>query len=319
MISGWVRFWDQREHPRSMGMLRLAVAAILLVDFLSLGFADMVVPLIADPAAGGWGTTGGLGSGYWLYTVLPQTALSAWFVYGVMLAATTCLLLGVFPRVAALVLVLVWAQVSMLVPASDRGIDMLLRNVLWVLVFCPCGAWGSLQARWRTGSWFGDGEAIPAWPRHLLIVQLVIMYFTAGVQKVGFYWMPFGDFAALYVILQDWAVARTDFGFLSLPLPYFLTQVGTVVTMVWEWTFPVVLWVSIGRWRGERAGPWQRWAVTKRIDRVWVGVGVLFHIGIFCTLQLGIFAPAMLALYVCFIHPEDWPGSRVRLPAPSDS
>jgi uncharacterized membrane protein YphA (DoxX/SURF4 family) len=302
-----------------MGMLRMAVAAILLVDFLSLGFSDLVVPLIADPTAGGWGTTGGLDSGYWLYAVLPQTVASAWWVYGVMLAATTCLLLGVFPRLAALVLVMVWAQVAMLVPASDRGIDMLLRNVLWVLVFCPCGAWGSLQARWRTGSWLGDGEAIPAWPRHLLIVQLVVMYFTAGVQKVGFYWMPFGDFAALYVILQDWAVARVDFGFLGLPLPYFLTQVGTVVTMVWEWTFPVVLWVNIGRWRGERAGPWLRWAVTQRIDRVWIGVGVLFHIGILLTLQLGIFAPAMLALYVCFIHPEDWPRIRLRRPVSSDS
>jgi hypothetical protein len=59
--------------------------------------------------------------------------------------------------------------------------------------------------------------------------------------------------------------------------------------------------------------------VTQRIDRVWIGVGVLFHIGILLTLQLGIFAPAMLALYACFIHPEDWPGIRLRRPVSSDS
>ena len=307
MIRSWIRYWDQKEHPRTMGLLRLALGLVILVDFLSLGALDLVIPLMGASEAGGWGAEGTLRQGFWLYNLLPETVASAWGIYATLLTASLCFMLGCAPRVAALVLVVLWAQVAMLVPPSDRGIDLLLRNVLWIFVFFPSGRWGSVEAWWTTGSWRGTGAPIPAWPRLFMIAQLVIVYFTAGLQKVGFHWLPMGDFAALYVILQDWAVARADFGFLSLPGLYAVTQVSTMVSVLWELTFPVVLWVHLGKWRGLGAETWQGWAVRHRIDRWWILIGVVFHLGIFLTLQLGIFPWAVLALYLCLIDPDEWP------------
>lgn len=307
MIQGWVRYWDQTEHPRTMGLLRLLLGCVILIDFLSLGALGLVVPLMGTAEVGGWGASGELKQGFWLYSVLPETLGSAWAIYGVLLTASLCFMVGCAPRVAALVLVLLWAQVAMLVPPADRGIDLLVRNVLWIFIFFPSGRWGSLEAWWTTGSWRGSGAPIQAWPRLLLVAQLVIVYFTAGLQKVGFHWLPMGDFAALYVILQDWAVARADFSFLAQPPLYWVTQVSTMVSLLWELTFPVVLWVHVGRWRRVAAGTWQGWAVRHRIDRWWILVGVVFHLGIFLTLQLGIFPWAVLVLYLCLIDPDDWP------------
>ena len=75
--------------------------------------------------------------------------------------------------------------------------------------------------------------------RRLMILQLVAMYFLAGVQKTGIHWYPMGHFAALYFILQDPAIAKHDFRWLAHPPWFQLTQLGSAIT------------VDVLRWHGK--------------------------------------------------------------------
>ena len=89
---------------------------------------------------------------------------------GLVLTSFT-LALGWFSRSSALLLMLLYAQSSSILPAADRAIDMLLRNVLMILACSRCGAIWSLDAIVRTGHASGDGQPIEAWPRYLIVLQ----------------------------------------------------------------------------------------------------------------------------------------------------
>jgi hypothetical protein len=178
--------------------------------------------------------------------------------------------------------------------------------VLLVLAFSSAGRAFSLDALIRTGSLRGDGEPVPAWPRYLIVVQIVLMYFTAGVQKYGQHWWPWGGWSALYVILQDWAVASRPFGWLRDQPWYALTQLSTLVTMVFQWSYPVVL-VHYFPPPGE-PGRFRRWFERRRMHWAWIVIGAWFHVALALTMELGIFPWGMLALYWAFLHPEELPG-----------
>ena len=50
----WVGLWNQVEHPRSLALVRIALALILLVDLLEVAWLDLVIPIMGAEEAGGW-------------------------------------------------------------------------------------------------------------------------------------------------------------------------------------------------------------------------------------------------------------------------
>ena len=198
-LRWWVALWDRREDPRPVALVRIFMAAVVLVDWFRIWSMDLVVPLFATSAGGGMGMPLARKTVPWLHATFPEHA--AWLGFGTVVVLTITLGLGLLTRTSAMLLVLMWTQLALALPASDRGIDMLIRNVIFLLAFSSAGRVWSLDARIRTGSWRGDGALVPAWPRYLLVMQLVILYFTAGVQKVASSWTPFGGYSALYLSL----------------------------------------------------------------------------------------------------------------------
>jgi hypothetical protein len=158
----------------------------------------------------------------------------------------------------------------------------------------------------KTGSIWGDGQQVPAWPRHLIVVQLVLMYFMAGIQKFGVAWTPFGSYSALFLILQDPAIANADYSWLAAPPWYQFTQLSTFVTILWEYASPVILWSFWCRHTADRGGRIRMFTLRYPPHLIWAGIGVVFHFGIAISLDLGIFPWAMLATYAAFIHPDQW-------------
>lgn len=274
MIGRWVAFWDQREAPWRLELVRIALGGVLIVELANLARLGLVVPLFASQADGGLIDH----AGSWLDVAGP------WTTWVVLLTAAIALCIGVAPRVAAAVLVVVWAAWSMAVPVAGRAADQLVRDALCILVFAPIGRWGALQTRWTTGSWRGDGDVIVAWPRQLLVVQLVFAYFFAGLQKVDASWWPWGDATALFVILQDPAVARVDFGWLRGDA-WLLTAFGTVATVAFQLAYPALLVLR-----------------RTRLHTVFIAVGVAFHLSLALTMELGLFPWAMLALYPALLR-----------------
>lgn len=312
----WVAYWAQTESPSSLALVRLCLGAVLLWEFVEIWRLDLVVPLFGLQEVGGLSDSLTRGAGVpFVYQVLPPTAGSAILFHALVTLAALLFTLGVVPRLAAAALLLLWAQHADVLPAADRGIDTLCRDVLCIFVFARSGATLSLPAWWRTGSLFGITSDIGAWARRLVILQLVAMYFLAGIQKTGVHWWPAGNFAALYFILQDPAIARFDFAWLRHQPWFFLTQLGTVGTVVFQSSYPLVfLWIHY-RKTPDRPGRLRAWSNRYHFDAVWIATGALFHLLLAATMELGIFPWAMLALYPAWIHPRALDRLRERIGA----
>lgn len=301
--ASWVALWDRQERPDTLALLRILLCLVLLTDQLEVLRLGLVEALWAPASAGGIGDPLSSSPPPMLYRVFPETPATAWGAFSLWTAATLMFGFGLFSRFSGLVLVLIYAQLALVLPGADRGIDMLIRNVLLILALSPAGEAWSLDARIRTGRWSGSGAPRPSWARQLLILQLVVMYFTAGVQKVSVAWLPMGDFSALYIVLHDPAVANT--AAMDLAPWYPLTQIATACTLVWEWSAPLLLlafWYRDSRLRPGRLRAWMN-----RLDfrLLYLLVGVAFHVGIHATMHIGIFPWAMMATYVCAFHPDE--------------
>lgn len=304
---GWVALWDHHEHPRSLALVRIFLALCLIWDFGQMAIHDLVVPLWAPEAAGGWARVLDRGEHVpFLWTVLPAEPWVAWAIWSVLMACAVGLLTGVGLPWIAIVYVLVSAQTAHTLDAADRGIDTMIRNVMCILAFSGAAKTWSLPVWWRTGRWSDPGAVVPSWPRHLLILQLVIMYFGAGVAKMGSTWLPMSGFTALWFIIHDPAVARFSdtTGWMSILMPF--TRLGTGVTIVWEYAAPLLILVFWGRHTASRGGRWRAFVLRWRPEYWYAAIGVVFHVGIAILLNLGIFPWAMLAFYPAWVHPEDW-------------
>lgn len=275
--------WAHRESPELLGLVRLLLGFVILVDALWLEHLGLVVPIWGEPDEGGL-----IGTTSWIGAVGPEAAHGAFVFFAFTLT------IGAGSRLSALALLLLWTQLAQAAPFADRAADLLCRNVLAILVFAPAGGWGAVDAWWRTGSLRGDGSGIPSWPRYLVIAQLVLMYTTAGLQKATPTWWPWNGAQALFVILQDPAVTRMDFGFLRTTGLWRVTQLATVATVVWQLGYLLVL-VGFALRRTRYA------ALGRGLHNTWVALGVGFHLALAVTMELGLFPWCMLALYPALV------------------
>jgi uncharacterized membrane protein YphA (DoxX/SURF4 family) len=306
----WVALLDRREPATSLAVVRVLVAACLLGDLASVHLAGLVDSVWGPPPGGlGYGAIGG-GAPFavrWL-GASDHTAELLWAIATV---SSALLLIGLFSRVAAVVLAVTLAQLGAVAPDSERGIDFFLRTVLTVLPFSMSHARFSLDAWIRRRLGRPYPAEVPAWPRYLLMGQLAWVYFSAGMNKSDPAWGPLGGFAALPIILCDPHFARFDPGWVGAGYP--LLRVGTVATMAFEYSAPLVLLLSYWHATADRPGRLRRLAGRLRLRWVWIGLGVGFHLGIALTLRLGIFPWGMLALYPVLLHPDELAGLAGRL------
>jgi hypothetical protein len=211
----------------------------------------------------------------------PRFLLGAVLVWA---AATAFLLLGLATRWAAVLVWLISTSFAHLNSYIDNAGDTVRGIILFYLMLCPCGAAWSLDdylAR-RRGSWRGVVYVSP-WPLRLLFVQMVFIYWMNGLYKLlGEDWIHGESF---YYVMCDLAVTR--FSYAQVPLPYVVTWLVTLFILFWELTFP--LWM-----------PFRRTRVAA------LGIGALFHLGIFVQMELGGFAPYMLCLYLPLLPWDRW-------------
>lgn len=316
-LHRWVDFWSAKEHPRTIALVRILLSLTILYDFLEIWAHGLVLPLFADQSQGGWIPLAERDTLPMLYQLLPMEAWVGQMHWAWIVGLAVCLCVGFMSRTCTIGLLILWAQFTAVDPAADRAIDVLCRNALLIFALSGWGKTWSVDAYLQTRRFSPANVEVGSWPRYLLIAQLVVMYFTAGVQKVGFYWMPWGHFAALYVILQDPAIARFDFTYLAKQ-PFFLsTQIGTFVTMAWQWCYPLVFVWYWFKNTADRPGRLRAFSNRWHLHLVWMFVGGIFHLLLAVTMELGIFPWAMLALYPAFFDPEelkdalDWVRRRV--------
>jgi hypothetical protein len=303
VIAAWVRFWDRREPADVLALVRIAVALVITWDLLQAALLDVVELLLAPIEEGGIGPASRLAPIGLLYEWLGASRSHAWLLFALTLTSALSLLLGLFTRTSALVLVLAYAQIAHVVQLGDRGIDALLRSVLLILACSQAGATLSLDARLFHGRWRRDVEQ-PAWPRYLIVAQLLLMYFWAGVLKQSPSWTSIDGYSALFVVLNHPHYASFALPPALLGAAYPGLQAAAIATLVFErgaLLVPLLLWLRATR---ERGGKLRAVVARLRLLELWVALGVLFHLGLAVVLDLGIFPWGCLALYPALASPH---------------
>jgi hypothetical protein len=309
VIQWWVNLWDRREPATAQALVRIGVGVCLLFDLLQVRWLGLVDAVWAPPPDGmGYGSSPRLWSQHW-FGADAGTSELLWWVCTIAVALFT---VGALTRVACVVFVLVYAQMAMISPDADRGIDMICRAVVGVLALSWCHARWSVDA-WVRARFLGRPfpELVPAWPRLLLFAQLVWIYFSGGHNKTGPEWGPAGGFAALANVLSDPHFARFSADW--VPTLYPLMVVATAATMAFELGSPGIIVLTALDRRPGRVG----W-VAARLRWVWIVTGVLLHLNIAVFMRLGLFPWAMIAMYPVLLHPDElvrveaWIVGRVR-------
>lgn len=295
--SAWVDLWDRREDAAALALVRIFVGLALAYDFVEIWRLDLVDVLYT---ADGFGVAfDGLLS--------PQ---ATWWIAAL---ASLGIATGTLTRISCIAFVLASAQLAHMSPNADRGIDVLLRVVVAVLALSRSHARWSVDALvMRRVFKRPFATAIPAWPRYLLLLQLVWVYFSGGINKGGVSWQPGGGFTALANILGDPHVARFDpSGWLPTVMP--LTRIATALTMLFELGAPLYLAFYYYDRTRARGGKLRRLCNKLRLRWAWIALGLAFHLGIAVGMRLGIFPWGMLALYPVLLAPDELAAMVARL------
>jgi len=290
----WVALMDRREPATALALVRIGIALVVLVDYLWIARLGLIDPLWSRfPAGYATGITG------WADAL----GLSAFGLWAIAVAALVLILVGAGTRVACVVFVLVSAQQAGLAPDSESGVDQLFRIVLLILALSRC------NARWSVDAWIVGriGRAmpaqVPAWPRYLLLFQLVWVYFSGGQNKSSHEWDPLGGFTALGHALMDPHNGRLDPSVVSAMFP--LTRVATALTITFELTALLyLLWLYFAA-TADRPGRLRRFANRARLRWIWFALFVFFELGIALGLKLGSFPWGMLALWPVLLLPDE--------------
>ena len=110
LANGWLRweaFWDEREHPISIALVRILLGLCLLYDFVHLWWLDLVIPLFGVAEVGGFSDALMREHTPFVYTILPGTVWAATLPHAVLVLASLALAAGFWTRTSAVVLVLV--------------------------------------------------------------------------------------------------------------------------------------------------------------------------------------------------------------------
>lgn len=271
---------------RSLAALRIALAALVLVDLL------LRWPLLAAHYTDLGILTRFESAHHWLAPApsfsFHQANGSPVFITALFVISTIftlLLLLGLATRAAT---VATWVMLLSLQHRNyyvlDGG-DVLLRLLLFWCIFLPCGACWSLDARRRPAENVGPTVHSPA--TVALMLQFVMVYVVAGVAKTGPQWWSEGTAIGLAVGQSYW----------NLPLGAWLAQYPTAsrvlspLVVLFEVVGPLLLFVPIA---------------TARVRMALLILFWLFQFGLGSTLALNIFPWANTAATLAFLPTMFW-------------
>jgi hypothetical protein len=296
--SAW---WTKPVRAERLAIFRIGLALVLLADIL-VWYLPHVTDFFGSESLGSpevFADRGWLPNWHWsLFRGITSPFALHLIVWGWAVAALG-LLLGVQARLCALIC---WA-----ISISFLNLNFYVHNAgdtiriigLFYLMLSPCGAVWSLapvsppienrQSKIENPS---GPVYISPWPLRLLFLQLVAIVFFAGLQKTAAPAWRSGE--ALHYFLADLNLARWPAGQAYLPLA--LTRAATWFVLAWEIALPLLVLLPMTR-------------VPALV------MGVLFHVGLALTVELGPFQFYALCLYLPLLPWERLTDRRTSAPA----
>jgi Vitamin K-dependent gamma-carboxylase len=289
-FSWWTRFWHTPVRAERLALMRILLALALLTDQLF-----QLLPNLADfygpegVAYYGLHDKSQLRQWHWTILFFNTDELAVLYpLFGLWVAATVLFLVGWETRWMN---VMVWFLTMCFInrnPFILNGGDDTMQMGLFLLLLGRSGNALSVDA-WlarRVGRPLPVWQ--PAWPVRLLQIQLCIIYLSTGVAKLvgkpfleGTWW----DGTAIHYVLNYVTMSRWPF--VQLPLPLWLTAILTYTSVWWETLFSLLV---LNRWTRYPA----------------LVFGVLFHLGIYFTIEVGWFSFYTLAFYGVWVPCSVW-------------
>jgi hypothetical protein len=304
MIGAWRRLVfvaTAAGDPLPLALFRIALGLGALFTVGSVAWSGLVPSLWVDASAGGYRP---LGPQHWLVEALGGSNPGVvWALVAVSLASSAALMVGLGGRLAAGVALVAAQALTDANGHAGGSYDQLLTNGLWLCVIAPTTATWSIDAWIRRGSPLA-GRPVPAWARLLPAYQIILVYWSTGVQKVSAHWTPGGDFSALYYILQQPTWQHRPMEWVAWIYP--LTQVATAAT--WSWEVSAPLWLLALYYQATRARRgWVRaWFNAWDVRALYAAVGLTFHALLLATMNVGPFPIISLAFYACLWRGEEY-------------
>lgn len=275
MADRWNEFWFAEIPPDIYAALRITFAVLGCLTLI--GLSDLRLfwscdGLVASRDSSVCRSLVSLGLG-WLpgYAALVYSAISF-----LMMAA------GYKSRLSV---VLAFVSLSSIARWNDLPLSaahQVLRSLLFCLLWADCGQ------RWSVDAWLrGRNVRTPTerhvaiWPLRLIQIQIAGIYLITGLWKLEN--LAWRDGSALHYILQTPQFAR--FTMLGSPAWDAWTTGATYLTLGWELGFPLLVLHPLTR----------RWTL-------WLGV--VLHLGMWATLELGLFSGVMIGSYIAFLDPD---------------
>jgi hypothetical protein len=309
--SRWAAFLARREGAESLALARIIAGATVVKSFIGVaasgvaraGWVDVDYGGIRrlDPSWVAW--FGGL-------TPTNVTALLAIGIGGAALMAA-----GAFTRATSVVTFIVFRTLAVVNPVMRDSSDRLLISVLFLLMLSEAGRALSVDAwlrksRGNTPHPEKTGD-VPAWPRYVAVLQLVVMYSMTAAQKVSSGWVPGGPLDALWYILEAPSWQRFSMRWVA---PFFpVTQAMTLLIWAFELSAPLFLLSVIAEEIRPRGGRVRCFLRKIRFRSVYLAGGVVLHVGIAVFMDIQQFLGGVIALYACCIPPGVWRAIGARL------
>lgn len=292
--SGWTRFWFQPTNPTTLGVLRLLVGGMLVYSHIVWG---LELELLLGP--NGWHSADAVHSlqrdqyAWSFWWLVPAGAM--YIVHWICLIALVCFFIGLFTPVTAILAFVISASYMYRAPMANYGMDQFLSCLVFYLVLSPCGkTWSAdwLIARYRAAKQaIRNGETQFAFSvapsvranlfQRLIQIQLCIVYFFAGTAKLqGTSWWTGMAMWQGFSNLEYQSFDMTWLAYYPIVL-----NVMTHVTIVWELSFPFLVWNRYAR-------------------PVVFLMGGLMHLGIGAFMGMWTFALIMIFGYLAFCSGE---------------
>lgn len=209
-------------------------------------------------------------------------------MFGVILAAV-CVALGLATRLSSVVMWVLLVSVHRRSPYVLNGGDFLLQAAALYLMLMPAGVRLSLDQVIRRRRGIDVDPWVAPWAFRLAQIQLAVVYLATGLSKLPVPGGPgVGNWVAGDAMAKALGVASmARFEFLTW-IPWWVYAPATWLTLGWELLFPVLV-------------------LFERTRYLALGYGVLMHLGIFATLEVGAFSFATLCYYLLYL-PAGWFG-----------
>ena len=317
----WVQFISTREDATSLAVARMIAGSTIAFNLIGMRSSGAAIEAWVDVRSGGarvsWGQP-------WFEALGGGTAANVQALIFIGCIAGVLMTIGLATRASTIVTWLAFQTLTNMNYLAGGSADDLLLNGLFVLIWSGAGRALSVDQWLRTRRNPAASSEAPAWPRYVLIFQIITVYWTTGMQKLSSSWWPppFGSLDAIWYILQQPTWIRANTLDWATPL-YRLTQFATLTTWLFENAGLLLLlafWYRQTRERPgrvraffnaplkvfrKRLGPW-----VDRIDYrlCYLAVGFSLHFGIWALMEVGPFFNSVLVCYACCFTPAEWRG-----------